>query len=167
MKKLEEFVSSHKDEFDSKLPSPDLWNKIEAELEGRKNKTIGFWKIASAVAAVLVVALLSTFFINTHSNNIQRYANISDPVLIDLLETEAYYAKKVSSYMKEINKCYAIYPELKNDIESDLNELDYMYKELRNDLNDNFYNREVIEAMIQNNKTKLEMVDRVLSQINC
>jgi len=69
--------------------------------------------------------------------------------------------------MKEINKCYEIFPELKNDIENDLEELNVMYKKLEEDLNDDFYNREVIEAMIQNNRLKLEMVDRVLNQINC
>jgi hypothetical protein len=53
------------------------------------------------------------------------------------------------------------------DIENDLNELDTMYRELEKDLDDNLYNREVIEAMIQNNRFRLEMVDRVLNQINC
>ena len=69
--------------------------------------------------------------------------------------------------MEEIEKCYKVYPELKMDIESDLFELEKMYKELENDLEDNLYNREVIEAMIQNNRQRLEMVDRVLNQINC
>ena len=69
--------------------------------------------------------------------------------------------------MEEIRKCYNVYPNLKMDIENDLNELDNMYRELQKDLNDNFYNREVIEAMIQNNRLRLEMVDRVLDQINC
>lgn len=165
MRKLEDFVKNHKDEFDTKLPSPDLWKKIESDLGAKKS--ISIWKIAASVAAILVIALFSTVFIQMHSGKAPYYANISDPQLKELIETEAYYARQVSNQMKEINKCYQIHPELKNDIESDLNELNYMYNELVDDLNENIYNREVIEAMIQNNRIRLKMVDRVLTQINC
>lgn len=169
MKKLEDFVRERRDEFDSKLPSLGLWDKIELELEKKEKKSfkISFWKIAASVAAVLVLALVGTFLLDSQNTGLKKYSNISDPELVNLLETEAFYAKKVSLHMKEINKCYEIYPDLKNDIETDLIELDLMYKELKNDLNDNILNREVIEAMIQNNRIRLEMVDRVLNQINC
>jgi len=168
MKKLEDFVHEHRDEFDSKLPSPELWDKIESELE--EKKYTGFskiWKITSAVAAVLVIALMSTFMLMSKNQQMPAYANISDPQIKQLLETEAFYSRKVSNQLEEINKCYDIYPSLKQDIESDLNELDNMYKDLKDDLNDNLYNKEVIEAMIQNNRTKLKMVNRVLTQIQC
>lgn len=167
MKKLEDFMRDHRDEFDSKLPSPDLWGKIESKLEKKKTRKISIWKVSASIAAVMVLAIIGSFILNSQQNELNSYANISDPELLELLETEDYYSKKVSSQMNEIHKCYDIYPELKYDIESDLNELDNMYKELKNDLNDNFYNREVIEAMIQNNRLRLEMVDRVLNQINC
>jgi predicted transcriptional regulator len=167
MKKLEDFVRERRDEFDSKLPSLDLWDKIESNLEKKNTPKISFWKVSVAVAAVLVIALVSTFFIESQDTGYFKYSNISDPEIVELLETEAFYASKVSNQLKQINKCYEIYPDLKYDIESDLNELDNMYKELKNDLNDNLLNREVIEAMIQNNRIRLEMVDRVLNQINC
>lgn len=167
MQKLEDFVRGKSDEFNSKLPSPELWDKIEAQLDSKSTFKLNFWKIAASVAAVLLIALLTTIMIDKQDNGHVKYSNITDPELINLLETEAFYARKVSASMSKINKCYQVYPELKHDIESDLNELDVMYKELKNDLNDNVYNREVIEAMIQNNRIRLEMVDRVLNQINC
>ncbi len=167
MSKLEDFIQKHKEEFDTEIPTPEMWNRIENELNHKKVRTLSFWKVAASVAAVITIALISSLYIQINSNKINSYANISDPALLELLETEAFYARKVSGYLQEINDCYKIYPELKNDLESDLNELDYMYKELKNDLNDNFYNREVIEAMIQNNRTRIEMFDRVLNQINC
>lgn len=168
MKKLEDFMREQRDEFDSKLPSLDLWDKIESKLDVEKKQVrkINFWRISAAVAAVLVLALVGTFMLNKPTTT-KKYANVSDPELKELLETEAYYAEKVSYQMKEIDKCYQIYPELKNDIQNDLDELDDMYQDLEKDLDDDFYNREVIEAMIQNNRLRLEMVDRVLNQINC
>lgn len=167
MKKLEDFIRDNKDDFDSKLPSVELWDKIESQLSEKESGRFRIWKLTASIAAVLVIALAGAFFLNKESVNEKRFANISDPEMKNLLETEAFYSEKVSSKISEIEKCYKIYPELKTDIENDLNELDNMYKELENDLKDNFYNKEVIEAMIQNNRLRLEMVDRVLDQINC
>jgi len=166
MRKLEDFMRDNRDDFDSELPSLDLWDKIESKLEKKEKGKHKFLKIASAIAAVLVLAIVGTYMLKPQSDN-NRYANITDPELKNLLETEAFYAQKVSLKVGEIQKCYKIHPELKMDIENDLNELDNMYRELEKDLDDNLYNREVIEAMIQNNRFKLEMVDRVLNQINC
>jgi hypothetical protein len=167
MRKLEDFMRDNRDDFDSELPSSELWDKIESNLEKRGKGKHKFLKIASAVAAVLILAIIGTYMLKPQSDNYNRYANITDPELKNLLETEAFYAQKVSSKVGEIQKCYKIHPELKMDIENDLNELDNMYHSLEKDLNDNLYNREVIEAMIQNNRFRLEMVDRVLNQINC
>lgn len=168
MKKLEDFMHENRDDFDLRLPSSAVWDNIESQLnkQERKTKKITLWKVVSAVAAVMVLALIGTFMLNSNNGH-TKYANVSDPELIELLEAEAFYSQKVSSQMNEINKCYKIFPELKGDIESDLNELDNMYKELENDLNQDYYNKEVIEAMIQNNRLRLKMVDRVLDQINC
>lgn len=166
MRKLEDFMRDNRDDFDSELPSFDMWEKIESKLEKNKKGKYKFLKIASAIAAVLILAIVGTYMLKPQSES-NRYANISDPELKNLLETEAFYAQKVSSKVGEIQKCYKVHPELKMDIENDLNELDTMYRELEKDLDDNLYNREVIEAMIQNNRFRLEMVDRVLNQINC
>jgi predicted transcriptional regulator len=167
MRKLEEFIQDNRDDFDSMLPSPELWGKIESKLEKNNSGRPIIWKLSAAVAAVLVLALVGTYMFAPRTTTYRKYASVSDPEMKNLLETEAFYAEKVSSKINEIEKCYKVYPELKVDIENDLNELDNMYKDLENDLNDNLYNREVIEAMIQNNRLRLEMVDRVLNQINC
>ena len=167
MRKLEDFMRDNRDDFDSELPSPELWERIESKLEKKEKVKHKFLKIASAIAAILVLALIGTYMLKPQPDNYRRYANISDPEIKDLLETEAFYSKEVNSKMNEIQKCYKIYPELKMDIEHDMNDLNNMYRELEKDLDDNLYNREVIEAMIQNNRFRLEMVDRVLNQINC
>ena len=58
-------------------------------------------------------------------------------------------------------------PELKMEVEGDLLELETMYNELRKDLKENMANKNVIEAMIENNRYRLRVVDDVLAQINC
>jgi len=42
-----------------------------------------------------------------------------------------------------------------------------MYRSLKSDLKENISNKEVIEAMIENNRNRMKLVDDVLAQINC
>ena len=120
------------------------------------------------VAAVLVVALISSVLVwqsgILSSNKLARNA---DPELVELMETETYYSHQVNKKLKEIQKCYYTYPELKDEIETDLNELEDMYKVLKDDLGENISNKSVIEAMIENNRYRLKLCDDVLEQINC
>jgi len=83
------------------------------------------------------------------------------------MEAEAFYAQEVSGKLAEIQKCYKVYPELKSEIEGDLNELEAMYMSLKKDLRENVSNKEVIEAMIENNRYRMKLVEDVLEQINC
>jgi hypothetical protein len=164
--RLEEFVSANRDEFDFREPSPELWEKI-AENVSRK-KVVPFRTYFMRIAAVLVIALISTVLVwqsgILSSNMLARNA---DPEIVELMEAEAYYSNQVDRKLKEIKKCYYTYPELKNEIETDLNELEDMYKVLKTDLDENISNKSVIEAMIENNRYRLKLCDNVLEQINC
>ena len=56
---------------------------------------------------------------------------------------------------------------MKEEVEMDLNELEEMYNVLKTDLRENISNKMVIEAMIENNRFRLKLVDDVLDQIKC
>ncbi|WP_340113379.1 hypothetical protein [Maribellus mangrovi] len=164
--RLEEFVSANREEFDFREPSPELWKKI-AENTSRK-KVVPFRTYFMRIAAVLVIALVSTVLVwqsGILSSNMM--ARNADPEIVELMETEAYYSHQVDKKLKEIKKCYYTYPELKSEIETDLNELEDMYKVLKTDLDENISNKSVIEAMIENNRYRLKLCDDVLEQINC
>jgi len=85
----------------------------------------------------------------------------------ELIEAETFYAQQVNGKLKEIRKCYYTFPELKEEIETDLIELEEMYNILKVDLKENVSKKAVIEAMIENNRFRLKLVDQVLEQINC
>ncbi|WP_167609997.1 hypothetical protein [Maribellus sediminis] len=164
--RLEEFVSANRDEFDFREPSPELWEKIAKNTP--QKKVVPLRSYFMRVAAVLVVALISSVLVwqsgILSSNKLARNA---DPELVELMETETYYSHQVNKKLKEIQKCYYTYPELKDEIETDLNELEDMYKVLKDDLGENISNKSVIEAMIENNRYRLKLCDDVLEQINC
>lgn len=165
--RLEDFVKANREEFDFREPSPDVWEKISADT--KKPKVVSMQNYFLRIAAVVAVVLVSSVLV-WQSNILSPKglaANTNNPELIELLEAEAFYAHQVDKKLAEIRKCYYTFPELKDEIETDLTELEDMYKVLKIDLQENISNKSVIEAMIENNRFRLQLCDDVLEQINC
>lgn len=164
---LEKFVKANREDFDFREPSHDVWAKINSAT--KKPKVVGMRNYLFRVAAIVAVVAISSILVwqsgIVSPNGMAR--NISDPDLMELIEAEAFYSHQVGQKLKEIQKCYYTFPDLKDEIETDLMELEDMYKILKTDLNENISNRSVIEAMIENNRYRLKLCNNVLEQINC
>ena len=121
------------------------------------------------VAAVVTIAVIITVIAAKTGifKSEEKSMFTEDPELRELIEAEAFYASQVNEKMDKIRKCYDTFPEIKEEVETDLTELQEMYEVLKIDLKDNISKKEVIEAMIENNRFRLKMVDEVLDQINC
>jgi predicted nucleic acid-binding Zn ribbon protein len=167
--RLESFVNENRHEFDRMEPSDKLWEAISNKLDEQPKQRIRRmnWMKVAAIVAVMIVVPAIVYQLRFADQKQSAKAVQVDPEVQELIEAEAFYAQEVSGKLVEIQKCYKIYPELKGEIEGDLNELDTMYRSLKRDLKDNISNKEVIEAMIENNRYRLKLVDEVLEQINC
>ena len=165
--RLEEFVKNNRAEFDQLEPSPEVWENIQTKTA--RPVSFRILRISMRVAAAAVVILVTSFFVwNVIDSGENNFAlNSNDPEMQELIEAEAFYAHEVKDKLKEIRKCYYTNPELKSDIENDLSELEKMYSNLKTNLKDNVSNKAVIEAMIENNRYRLKLVNDVLEQINC
>ncbi len=164
--RLEEFIKNNREDFDQFEPSPKVWENIEKS--GKNTKVIRMNSIWLRVAAVVAIAVISSVLLfNSNILTPTKYSKNLDPEMRELIEAEAFYSHRVNGKLKEIRKCYYTFPELKDEIETDLIELEEMYKVLKSDLKENISSKAVIEAMIDNNRTRLELVDDVLEQINC
>ncbi len=164
---LEDFIKINREEFDQLEPSAKVWAKLSGAKS--KSKWIRMNTYLIRVAALIAIAVVTTIILwQTNILEVDNFASrTSDPELQELIEAEAFYTQQVNSRLIEIKKCYYTFPELKEDVETDLNELEAMYKVLKTDLRENVSNKAVIEAMIENNRFRLKLVDDVLEQINC
>ena len=157
--KLENYINDNRSSFDDLTPSADLWNKISQDKQQSRGNTtrVILYRISGA-AAILIVALLSyTYFTipTPKSNPISEFNK-------EILETEQYYNSKVMVKKKKVFMLTSSQPEIKNDIETELALLDTAMLELKNDLNENIANEEVVEAMIQNYRMKLQILEDIL-----
>jgi hypothetical protein len=167
--RLEEFVNENRHEFDRMEPSDKIWESIIKQLDEKPKQRIWWtrWMKIAAVVAVISLVPVIVYQVRFSDQRQTSKAVQVDPEVQELMEAEAFYAQEVSGKLAEIQKCYTIYPELKGEIDGDLKELESMYHSLKSDLKENISNKEVIEAMIENNRNRMKLVDDVLAQINC
>jgi len=168
--KLEKYILDHRDQFDDREPDPAIWERIDM----RKAPVIRInWKdIAWKAAAVAVIFTASYFFHDYMSSRHQiskgfageNPANAS-PMVRELIEAEAYYSSMIAVKKDELFRLTASNPEVRHEIDMEMVDLDRVYTELREDLKDNADNEEVIEAMIQNYRLKLDILEDMLLQL--
>ncbi len=170
--KLEKFVINHSDEFDVFEPDDKIWDNIKSKTTPvRKiNMKKIVWRVAAGITIFLASWLINDWVQKDKADQVVVAENHSENTANDniqvLMEAEVYYTSKINSAREEINRLSGSDKNLINVLDYDLNELDEVFEELKNDLKDNSDNQEVIEAMIQNYRLKLQILEDILLQLN-
>lgn len=156
--RLEEFVRSQREQFDVFEPDEKLWKGIEKKMDKGRKFNLGYYLIrAAGVAAILIISITSyKYFAGRNDKN---------PEIPELREAEVYYSGIIDSKLKEVQPLLSDYPDIQEDINSDLSELDSVYKSLKEDLKDNVSNQEVIEAMVENYRMRIEILEEMLEYL--
>ena len=167
--KLEEYISDHRSEFDQDSPPPMVWMNIEKHLDKSQSKAtliselkspgiMRIMQIAAMFVMVLGVGLLIGLQLNDGHSNV--YAQ---PRLQEFVEAENHYSKEIDK-MWTVVKASGL--EEQETIQEDLNALDAVYNELKNELisNPKANTDYVVNAMINNYRSKIDILETVLNQ---
>lgn len=159
MDNFEKYIKSHRDQFDDRNPDPLVWERISAQLpvsrtEGRR---VAMWKLTAAAAAVVALVMMGIV-----AGMYMNRGVTMDPAYADFMETQKYYQSQYTEKKSELSQ-YVYDPE----VDEDLQELDRMYQELSEELaTTNKPNKsELINAMIEVYRTRIELLERVMTQI--
>lgn len=162
-KHIEENRSSfevYKGDYDS------MWNEIDAKLnreEADVSRTFP-WKTILRIAASVTLIMMVSIGALWIKGNTNRYADgvsLQD-LSPELAEAEIYYSQILEAKISLIRTSNMdLVPVVIKDFEM----LDSAYNELKLDLEDNVYNEEVIDAMIQNYRIKLQILETILEDI--
>ena len=169
-KKIEQFFRDNSTNFDTDEPSDSVWDRIDfIQSEGvrRKNRRKHF---LSRAAAILIIFTASYFFhlffpIESISFGFKQEEEQIDNYYPELVKAEEYYTVQLDARLLEVRERVVYYPELEQQLDYDLSELDSVYSELKNDLKDGMSNEKVVDAMIQNYRLKLKILEDLLFQL--
>lgn len=157
--KLEQYITDNRAAFDENEVPAMVWQGIEQELDKgveRKVKVFSLLKYAAAAVVVLGVGLLMGL----------RLA-AGDPLegseaYQEFVEAEQYYQNEVRVKLSE----YQSLGQETQSLEDDLAQLDAVYNELKAELirNKDMNTDRVVEAMIENYRTKVDILETVLKR---
>jgi hypothetical protein len=167
MDKLERFVKDRREEFDSELPAPDLWNKIEADLPARSRKLPALLWRAAAILLVFAAGWSIHALLNPQQKLSAEASNQDQisPMIMELAEAETYYTSMVETRRQEVESYLKDNPELLIELREEFHSLDSAYAQLKLDLSSNLAQEQIIEAMIQNHRIKVEILNELLQQL--
>ena len=101
-------------------------------------------------------------------SNIVKKEVVQEPLnneMNELAEATQYYSNQIENKKEEILNCVAYDPEIDKEIMNEFTPLDAAFNELKKDLNDNANNTQIMEAMIQNYRTRLDILSDIKNQI--
>jgi hypothetical protein len=167
--KLEKFIMENRQDFDNFEPNEQVWDGVLQSM--KPVRKLKWTTIALRVAAVVVIFIASCFFHdllhqNKNAEITEDFGEQPSEQMQMLLEAEVFYTSQIKTAHEEFFRLSGNNKELMEDINSDLKELDNVFEELKNDLRDQGDNQEVIEAMVQNYRIKLQILEDMLGQMN-
>ncbi len=166
MDKLENFVTNHQNEFDIYEPSEGLWKKIKIPKVSKTSNYIWMWKVAA-----IVLVFGASFWAQNHMTNQKQMMSmksnkpIPEILIPELAEANKYYTGLIQTKLNEVQSALISYPEIKKDMRHEMAELDSVYQSLKSDLKDNISNPEIIDAMIQNYRLKLNLLEQIQTEL--
>ena len=166
--KFEKFIKENRDAFEIHEPDTKIWNRIESNL--RFNPRPGWKNILQRVAVVAVI-FAASYAVNemvhryTHGELKADHTATKSNAVPGLKEAEAYYTTLLNQKMDELKPVMANCPALAEELNYDMSELDSVYTDLKRDLKDNMANQEVVEAIIENYRLKIRILEELLSEI--
>jgi hypothetical protein len=164
--KFEDFIRDHGAEFDFHEPDPALWKGIEKEIAHKKVIKWRFYLSRAAVVALIFGASIvaQQLWLKKDAGDLHN-AKSASVEIPELKEAEVYYSGLISEKLREVKPLLDQNPSLEKELNTDLTELDSIYAGLKTDLKDNIANNEVIEAMIQNYRLRISILEDMLSYL--
>lgn len=168
--RFEKFITENRENFDFREPDPGIWNKIETDLSLKRRFD---WRLVLKRAAIVVVIFAASYAVNEmihqmKNNDLsvkQKTKDKTENAAPGLNEAEAYYTQLVNQKLDELKPIMANCPSLVEELNYDMSELDSVYYELKSDLKDNMANQEVVEAIIENYRLKITILEDLLTEM--
>jgi hypothetical protein len=164
MDQLEKLIIQHRNELENDQPHEGHFERFEIKLDKQqKRKPLRILSYASSIAAILVLAII-VFMPEKSKSNSFTLSNVSS----QYAEVEFYYT---SSINKQINKVKDQAIKLGANNSSfqlqldELEEYDEQYDQLCSDLGTTPNDERVINALLIYYQTKLEIITKILSEL--
>lgn len=167
---LESYILDRKQELEVYDPDDRLWERIDQELHAHQRQALGvrLWRIAAAVALVAAIGLSLWWFTASQraaplmAEQAQPEVKPQDLYSPELAEVEAYYSTMISNRREQIKAYKSMGIDIDDDAFDQLDELKQQYEDLQKELLNTENAQIIVNAMIQNLSTQMEVLNQQL-----
>lgn len=167
MDRLEEYIRKNREDLDRYAPSKEIWNRISRNI--RKSRINRIRWLSSAAMIIVIFTTAALFYLGEDKRNFGIISRDGDALVMkanpDLEETEIYYNNLVNNLYSEATPLLTGFPDIEKELISDFSQLDSICTDIKKDLKDNVANQEVIEAMINNYRIKIHILEDMLNTL--
>ncbi|WP_422360579.1 hypothetical protein [Reichenbachiella sp.] len=159
---LKNFIDVNRESFEIYDYPQDDWQTISEKLDvvEKKAKSVVIplkyvWR-AAAVFLIMIGAVFYMSWVNWKSQSQEIMMSA------ELQEAEYYYGELIATKVAHIQQ---LDQNAEQEVFRNMEALDQAFNELKSDLKDNADNEEVIHAMIDNYKIKLQILEQIITQL--
>lgn len=186
---MKQFIEQNRNLFDTSEPMDGHFDRFLQKLEAEQRRTISrsrsqMLKIAAvAVVAVIIGAVVAGTGVHQSVKLIESgMANAENSTPMELVErttryvkakvepeyseTQKYYITLVDSRLDEIRTDNTVDEKQKAELLKAMSEMDELFVNLQKELKANPDNAVLIDAMINHYQTKIEVLNKIISNLN-
>lgn len=155
---IKQFIQINRSAFDSEKPPAFVWENVEKNLPRKRVRMYNVLRMAAAVLLILGLGIV-----------IGRFAGQPSKTELALSDISTEYAELEDFYTQKINQKISLLKNQKTDEKAlaDIKELEREFETLKRELNaTNAEDEQIIQAMIENYRTKIDILERVLNRTN-
>ena len=160
---LKKFIDDNKDEFDFGMPSDKVWNGIEKKVSPKKSNKWLILGVAASVSLILTVGFLtlrgSTGEIAPEEIPVALEEEQEKYLSNEIAEIETFYATQVDLKVEEVRKY-----EESEDLLIEIDLLKEEFNLLQKEMGDGANQETILEAMIQNYRLRLNLLEDLLKE---
>lgn len=163
MKSLEDIIKQNREEFDSEIPSEQVWSHIQSKLNKQKN--VFTWKPYMAAASIMLF-IMGTWLIANYKFDSKNSTVASSTIPNEVKEAQVQFTSLIELKRTELNAYRNAQPELINEFDKQLTELKNNYNSLLPQLQDANKRDIVLQAVIENLQMQVNVLNQQIEIIN-
>lgn len=161
---LKNFIDQHRQEFDSRVPSEKVWDKVELQLP--KSKVSWFQSVTIWRAAAILFMGLSGYLLLSGDGLISKSDKLQKKETATLQgefsDLESFYTEQIAQKVELINEIDDF--DEHDNLSQDLSKLDAMYQVLREQMRTN-PSEEVKDALILNMLVRIDLLNQQIHKL--
>lgn len=162
--KLHEYISQHKEEFDTFSPQAEVWQNLEKRLATAQPKRKFYLKLTHIKwVAGITFALCLGYYWGQKKDNFSPVSNEFTALPPVYAQQAASYVSLIQTRRNDLGDLQRENPDLYAEFAKEWQELEKSYQALRSTLTQNPNQEEILRAMIQNLRWQADILERQLS----